>query len=97
MKSLTATIGPLLGRLAQQLGDERRPRRLVGMEPVPAVGLERLVAQQLVRRRAPDLGRDAALGEQLLRAQRLLHDRAAGQERGAHEALGRRRRPPARA
>ncbi len=83
MKSLTATIGPCSAGSRSSSVTRGERGCSIGMQSVPAIDLERLVAQQLVGERAPDLGRDSALGEQLLRAQRLLHDRATGQDRRA--------------
>src|SRR5438094_358826 len=60
---------------------ERLAWRRIRMQPVPALDLEGFVAELLIRRRAPHVGRDVVLLEELLRAQGLAEDRAGAEER----------------
>ena len=62
----------------QDLADVRHARGLrVGVEPVPALGLERIAPEQRERRGAVDLGGNPEpLGQQVARGEDLLEDRA---------------------
>ena len=70
---------PLLFR--QQRLDVGFLRRLRRMQHVPALAADRVGAEQLVARRAPDIGGDAvAFGQNFLRLQRGLDDGAAAED-----------------
>ena len=79
------TLGPL-----EHLRHVRHARRRGGVQAVPALGVERVVAQFGIARGAPDVGCDVPLlREHLLRAQRLQHHRAAAEQLRLVLALGR--------
>ncbi len=59
IQSLTAMIGPRPAASPSSWLTSGTRGACTGVEQVPAVDLQRLVAQQLVRRGAPDLGGDA--------------------------------------
>ena len=81
-------------RRVEALADVGDARLGVGVEAVPALDLERVVAQLLERGRAPHVGGDVvALGEQLLGLERLEQDRARGEDLDAAAALRRRSEP----
>ena len=79
----------------QDLADVRDAQRLgVGVESVPALGLERIAAQELERRGAVDLGRDTELlGQQVARGEDLLEDRAGADQPGRVRVAARPRAP----
>ena len=94
IQSVAATIGPpSCGRIVLTYGT--RGRLGVGVEPVPALGLERVAAQQRERRGAVDLGGDPELlGQQVARGEDLLEDRAGADEPGRVRVAARHRAPP---
>ena len=75
IQSVAATIGPPSGpRTVETYGTRARLGRV---EPVPALRLEGVAAEERERRRRVDLGRDPGLlGEEVARGDHLLEDRA---------------------
>ena len=74
---------------AKDAREVRLARLGLGVQAVPALDLERIVPQELVRGHAPDVGAHVVgVGEKLLRAQGLLEDRTRAKERHLAPAAG---------